>query len=50
MGDLQTHGIIVFEDDTVATLDAIDSDWRNETIHGFVPFLIGKLSPKAPGT
>ena len=49
MGEYHEKGILSLDDDTVITLDVVASGWREQSINGFIPFLINKLAtPSIP--
>jgi hypothetical protein len=51
MGEYHEKGILSLDSATVTTLDTVAVGWRDQSINGFIPFLISKLAnPTIPTT
>ena len=51
MGEYHEKGILSLDSATVTTLDTVADGWRDQSINGFIPFLISKLAnPTIPTT
>lgn len=51
MGEYHEKGILSLDSATVTTLDTVADGWRDQSINGFIPFLISKLTnPTIPTT
>ena len=44
MGEYHEKGILSLDSATVTTLDTVAVGWRDQSINGFIPFLISKLA------